>query len=275
MHQLWQKRHYLLGGIMGNSRRVEPLMTIEELKKRYLFGVEIFDNDGNELSDDTLRDYISIAADMLEKDLDLSIFPKTVVEEKDYDANMYSDWGYLLLNEVPVRKVISLVAKYPDSAILEFPEQWFKIRKDDGQLRLLPGLGTYSGFMVNGQGQFLPELFRNKSKVPNLFEVTYETGFEDGKVPMAINAAIGLLAAIYALSIAGNLVLGAGIASTSLNIDGLSQAITTTSSAENSAYSATIKEYQKLLYGESINSPNRGLIRSLRDYYQGSRFEII
>ena len=260
---------------MSISRRVEPIITVKELKARYLFGVDIVDNDGNELPDSTLKDYISIATDIVEKDLDLSIVPKTVVEEKDYFINDYEEWGFMLLNEIPVRKVISLVAKYPDSAILEYPEQWFKLRKDDGILRLLPGLGTYSGFMVSGQGQFLPELFRNKKNVPNLWEVTYESGFDDGCIPMSINAAIGLIAAIFALNIAGDLVIGAGIASTSLSIDGLSQSINTTSSAENHAYSAKLKEFQKQLFGDGINSPNRGLIRMLRDFYQAQRFNII
>lgn len=260
---------------MSISRRKEKILGVKELKARYLFGVKLIDTDGNEMSDETLQDYISIATDMLEIDLDISIVPKTVVEPKDYYFNDYVDWGYLNLNEVPVRSVTKLVAKYPDQAILEFPPQWFKVRKHDGQLRLLPGLGTYSGFQVNGQGQFLPELFRNKSRVPDLFEVTYETGFEDGCVPMTINAAIGLMAAIFALNIAGDLILGAGIANSSLGIDGLNQSIGTTSSAENHGYSAKVKEYQKLLFGDSINSPNRGLVRTLRDFYQGARFNII
>lgn len=261
---------------MSISRRHEPLLTVKELKARYLFGVLDFtDANGNKISDKTLQDYISIATDMLEKDLDISIVPHTVVEEKDYHVNDYEDWGYLQLNEVPVRSVTKLVAKYPDAAILEFPEAWFKLRGDDGQLRLLPGLGTYSGFQVNGQGQFLPELFRNKRNVPNLFEVTYEAGFKDGCVPMAINAAIGLMASIFALNILGDIVLGAGIAGSSLGIDGLNQSIQTTASAENHAMSAKLKEYQKQLFGDGINSPNRGLIRMLRDYYQGQRFDII
>ena len=40
------------------------------------------------------------------------------------------------------------------------------------------------------------------------------------------------------------LIIGAGIANQSLSIDGLSQSIGTTSSAENSGYSARIKSYQ-------------------------------
>lgn len=262
---------------MSISRRVEPLISVEQLKARYLFGVDIIDNNGNELSDDTLKDYISIATDMLEKDLDISIIPKTVTEVKDYDFNNYIDWGFLLLNQLPVRSVTSLVAKYPDQAVLTFPEEWFKLRPEDGILRLLPGLGSYSGFTVAGGtgANFLPELFRYRSKVPNLFEVTYEAGFPDGCVPMSINAAIGMIAGIMALNIAGDLVIGAGIASSSLSIDGLSQSINTTSSAENHAYSAKLKEFQKILYGESVNSPNRGLIRMLRDFYQGSRWDII
>jgi hypothetical protein len=261
---------------MSNTRRTEPIITPKELRRRFLFGVDHFtDVNGETISDETLKDYISIATDMLEKDLDIKITPHTIEEEKDYFKNDYDDWGYLLLNEVPVRKITSLVAKYPDNAILDYPEQWFKLRKEDGILRLLPGIGSYNSFMVTGGGQLLPEIFKYRSTVPQLFVVTYEAGFEDGKIPMAVNAAIGLLAAIFALNILGDIVLGAGIAASSLSLDSLSQSINTTSSAENHALSSKLKEYQKQLFGESINSPNRGLIRSLRDYYSGQRMNII
>ena len=57
-------------------------------------------------------------------------------------------------------------------------------------------------------------------------------------------AAIGKTAAINIFHIAGDLILGAGIASFSLGVDGLSQSISSTSSATNAGYGARILGYQ-------------------------------
>lgn len=263
-------------GIVKDNKiitRTESLMTPKLLRERYLFGVELVDNQGNEMSNDVLQDYLDIAMSMVEHDLDISIVPNEHIgddaEESDYQANDYWQWGYFQLKNVPVIEVKEIRAVYPNANILSYPTEWFKLQKHDGILRLIPSSGTLSQFAVDAGGQYFPEIFRNNGHVPLVWQIDYISGFEDGKVPKDVNTAIGLIAAIFALNIAGDLVIGAGIASQSISLDGLSQSINTTSSAENHAYSAKVKEYQKLLFGESINSPNRGLIRSLRDYYTG------
>lgn len=63
----------------------------------------------------------------------------------------------------------------------------------------------------------------------------------------AIIKAIGLLAAISPLDIAGDLIAGAGIGSFSVGVDGLSQSIGTTASATSAGYGARIISYQKQL----------------------------
>ena len=47
------------------------------------------------------------------------------------------------------------------------------------------------------------------------------------------------------VGIAGDLILGAGIAAQSIGVDGLSQSISSTSSATNAGYGARIIQYQK------------------------------
>jgi hypothetical protein len=69
---------------------------------------------------------------------------------------------------------------------------------------------------------------------------TYETLLRV-RVQSPILEYAGILAARNILITAGDLVIGAGVASFSRSIDGLSQSIGTTASAENSAYSARIK----------------------------------
>jgi len=281
-------------GIVRDNRiiqRTEPLITPKKLRARFLFGVEIVDNDGNEMPDDTLQDYIDMAVSELEHDLDISIvrqehigpsftpegdiIPGGGAEEKDFQSNDYWQWGYFQLNNIPVIQVKEVRAVYPNANILSYPPEWYKLQRHDGILRLIPTAGTLSQFAVDAGGQYFPEIFRNNGHVPLVWQIDYISGFDDGKIPKDINAAIGLMAAIFALNIAGDLIVGAGIASESLSLDGLSQNVNTTSSAENHGYSAKVKEFQKQLFGESINSPNRGLVRKLRDYYQGQRINII
>jgi len=63
-------------------------------------------------------------------------------------------------------------------------------------------------------------------------------------VEPALIKAICLMASILPLGVSGNLVAGAGISNFSLGVDGLSQSISTTKSADAGAYNALIKQYQ-------------------------------
>lgn len=56
---------------------------------------------------------------------------------------------------------------------------------------------------------------------------------------------VGLVASLLPLDTAGDLIIGAGISSQSLSMDGLSQSISTTSGVENSGYGARAIQYGK------------------------------
>jgi hypothetical protein len=64
-------------------------------------------------------------------------------------------------------------------------------------------------------------------------------------IPDDIKQLILIIAAMMPLAVAGDLIVGAGIASISTSMDGLSQNINTTSSATNSGYGARILELRK------------------------------
>lgn len=59
-------------------------------------------------------------------------------------------------------------------------------------------------------------------------------------MPMDLINLTGKLATFGPLGIAGDLILGAGIAAQSIGVDGLSQSISSTSSATNAGYGARI-----------------------------------
>jgi hypothetical protein len=262
-----------------HAKRVGPLITVDELKAHYLFGIVIDDDQGNELSPETYQKYIDNAISMLEHTLDIYITPETIVEDKDYRINDYADWGYLYLNNFPVASLDKIEMVYFRDAngnpetIQEIPANWMRLQNHDGIVRLVPNARFPANLQVDQSGNYFPEVLRS-NMVPHLWRLTYTAGFEDGKVPDIINHTIGLLAAVQALIVGGNLVLGAGIASQSISLDGLSQSIQTTASAENSTYSATIKEYQTLLFGKNAQDRS-GLIAVLKDYYKGEGIGII
>jgi hypothetical protein len=90
---------------------------------------------------------------------------------------------------------------------------------------------------------------------------TLDTLPADLKQAIAIKASTLLL-----LHIAGDLILGAGIASQSLGIDGLSQSIGTTSSAMYSGYSSR---------AESLDKQYKLVMMGLRSQYRVTQFGVI
>lgn len=259
--------------------QVGPLLTVKQLKERYLFGIIIKDEKGKEVPTSTYQAWIDDAVAMLEVDLDLALTPRTTIEYKDYHVTDYFNWGYMQLNNFPVISVDSMVLTYlrdnngNDEQVLEIPLAWRRLEKETGIIRMVPNSRFPSNLQVGNTGAFFPELFSRNSYIPDVWRVTYTYGFADGCLPLSINQAVGYLAAIQALNIAGDLVVGAGIASQSVSLDGLSESINTTASAENHAYSAKVKEYQRVMFG--ANQSERGLIDKLRDYYKGSQLQII
>jgi len=74
----------------------------------------------------------------------------------------------------------------------------------------------------------------------------------------ALTQAVLLTAAMMPLDVAGDLIVGAGIASYSVSMDGISENVNTTSSATNSGYGARVIQFQKEL---------KSLIPALRAKY--------
>src|SRR5690606_35795266 len=153
-----------------------------------------------------------------------------------------------------------------DTQTITIPPNWIRVNAHDGIIRLVPN-GKFPANRQVGNGGFYPELF-SVQEVPDAWEINYDFGFCDAQIPTLLNQAIAMLAAILVLIPGGNLVLGAGIAGTSISLDSLSQSIQTTQSAENSAYSATIKDFTQKLYGSTKDDPF-AIIKILRDYYKG------
>lgn len=271
------------GLVLDNTynRKGEPIISVAQLKATYLFGVIVRNRETNEnFSDDAYQQFIDNAVSMLEHYLDISISPiKNFEEFKDYRINDYAEWGYFQLNNYPVKCIRKMELVYfRDSdglpiAVQTIPNNWLRLQAHDGLVRMIPNAKFPASLQISQTGAFFPELLRSQL-VPHAWKITYDYGFDTGCVPTLLNQAIGTIAAIQALTVGGHLIIGAGIAGTSISLDGLSQSIQTTQSAENSGYSSVIKDYSDKLFGKTKDDPY-SILRILKDFYKGTQFNII
>jgi hypothetical protein len=251
----------------GEGAEALSVLTVEELKDYYLFGVDLTRDDGEPFSDAMYRHYIKEAVAWLESHLGIPITPRRIVEEKhDFIREDYSKWMWLNLEQFPVLAVEEVKLVLPGEQVVKvFDATWLHVQKDSGQLQLMPPGGSVGTILLGASGAWLPFMFTHARTIPDAFRVTYSAGFAAGEVPENLRAMIGKKAAMGPLNIAGDLIAGAGIAAQSLSIDGLSQSISTTSSATNAGYGARILQYWKDIKED---------MPQLKRYYRGLRLAV-
>jgi len=220
--------------MLGAGLAVRNILTVEQLKSRYMFGLDLTNDKGEPLEDDVYLSYIMAAIRGFEKQVDIPLLPTTFVEKHDYYRNDYHSFNFIHLDNTPVLAVDEFRVQYPSGQnVIIFPGEWIRLSKLEGHVQIVPTSGTLSEILVGQGGSFLPAIYNGLDYLPELFEVAYTAGFEDGKIPADIINLIGMMAAIGPFHIFGDLIAGAGIANISLSMDGLSQSVGTTSSATN------------------------------------------
>lgn len=265
-----------------SGQKSQALVTVKQMRETWLFGVKIRDKEtGEDMPDTSYQNAIDTAVSLLEHFLDISVSPvKNFVEFKDYNRNEYYDWGYMQLHNYPVECINSIRLVYfrddngevDNAQTMTIPNNWIRLDNHDGIIRLVPNGRTPAGLQI-GNGGMYPDLF-SQAKVPHAWEVNYNYGFCDGQVPILMNQAISMIASIIMLITAGHLILGAGIAGTSLSLDGLAQSINTTQSAENSGFSSTIKDISDKLYG-STKDDAFAILKILKNHYKGPTMTVL
>lgn len=224
-----------------------------ELLNLYLYGVNITAKDGTEFPLDTVRFYILQAQKEIENYLNIKLNRQLYEETLGYYTRDYYNKFPFFQTKYPVRVGHSLIGLLGRAEQIIYPKEWIKVHRDqDGdfpkQFSLVPtgmGTGTTGNADVILTGIMRDIGLRSFGQIPDYWNFQYETGYNINEIPYDLVNVIGKLASIGVFNIAGDLILGAGIASFSLSIDGLSQSTSTTSSATNSGYGARIVQYQK------------------------------
>jgi len=253
----------------------ENILTVDELKRIYLFGVNLTDDKGNPFPDELFVHFIKDAISDVQIELDIKLQPQKFDENYDFYIRDYENYGFLQLRNKPVISVESYTIEYPTGEdVIDFPSEWIRLDRWGGQLQVLPARGVFTQQLVSAGGGFLPLVFGGSDYIPDILRVVYTAGFELGEespihefgLPRSIKEYVGMKAAFGPFNTAGDLIVGAGIAQKSLSIDGLSQSVATTASATNSGFGSRLVQYEKQIKARS---------KKLLSYYRGARMHVV
>jgi hypothetical protein len=230
----------------GDSEPALSILTPQELQDFYLFGLDLTNDEGEPYPDTLYRFYIKYGVDRLEKELDVDLVARSHFETHDFIKQDYYEFLWLQMDHQPVLSIESVELILPnDQKVITFDPSWFKTLNEASQLQILPGNGQLATIALGSTGAWLPFLYGGGDFLPNVFHINYTAGFPKGKVPTVLKEMVGKMASFGPLNIAGDLLGGAGIASQSISLDGLSQSFNTTSSATNAGYGARLGQYEK------------------------------
>lgn len=212
----------------------------EEYLTEYLVDIPIRGLGGGKMTRDKIEEKIKKHTEQLENFLDIKVPKQIAQEEHDYEKEKWMVWGFVKCNYL-ITKIKSLKGKFNSTEQIEFQNDWLNVKsKDDSAARNLHIVPVTSGSITYSGNAALFVFFKNYTYIPNYWHVCYITGFD--KTPRDIQEVIGKYTTISVMAVLGDVAFGAGIASKSISIDGLSQSIGTTQSAENSLYSARIRQ---------------------------------
>lgn len=239
------------------------VLTAKEVKNRYLFGVDLTNDDGEPIAVKDIEFWIRSAQSWLQKELPgLLLFETDIVDERhDYYLADYMSHNFVKLYRYPVQEVTKVAMKFPmQTQELQFDPSWYRAESVGAQVQLVPAAGSFNSIVMSQGGSYLSNFYHGQHNMPLSWGINYKAGFPPGEIPEDIIDIIGLKASIQPMNLAGDLIAGAGIASKNISMDGLSQGIVTTASAENTGYTANIKQREK----EIIS-----MLKHLKEYYIG------
>lgn len=204
--------------------------------------------------DDDLREIIQSAQGELEDDIQITLSPHQVLEEKhDYYHEQFVHTFWLKqFYEFPIISLDAWTIKYSDHVVLDLdpPESFIQVEKDMGTAELIPLAAGQSGWLYtmlfSGLSALGVSIFGGFERIPLFFHFDYTTGIDFDNIPVneksKIRTAIARRAAIEVLP---KIDAEMGIASRSVSIDGVSETTSLTSSAMYGQYSAQITQYMK------------------------------
>jgi len=238
--------------VIKYKKNTGVVLNPDELASIYLYGILIEDEDGTDFPNETVEFYIRSATQEIERYLNIRIARQLVTETQNYYRDDYYQQFPLLHPTYQVRVPLTLIGLLNKIEQIVYPPEWL-LTKESNQAEYIQGMSIVPNGVSSTTGNFDVVLtgitaylgLQRYKQIPHYWTMQYETGYGPQELPYDIINVIGKLASIPLFNIAGDLILGAGIARQSLSIDGLSQQIDSTSSATNAGYGARIINYGK------------------------------
>ncbi|AHZ09517.1 tail fiber protein [Bacillus phage CAM003] len=249
--------------------------TVDAVKMNH-FGIDVTDPRTKQPMPDAFYEAsLEKAIAQVEKMLDIVILPRYNGEHHDYYRNDFESFMFIRTRQRPVLQMEKVTLEYGGGTVFNYPTKWWRVYKLEGQLEMLPTLmlseqgqslnlaQVYSGYpMIAG----IPNLVGN-NYAPQMFHVEYVAGMlppkrrgvsREYEMPADLWTLVIKVALKEILQQWGRLIVGAGIASMSVNIDGISQSIDTTQSAMYGGASADIMQLDRDI---------EDLVRGLKSFY--------
>lgn len=223
-------------------------LDLEWLKKTVLVGVDLTDDEGNEYPRELYEMAIKSSLVFITREVGVQ-YPRLVLADQPYDVVLGDTRRSFMVftDYAPIRSVEAWKFRQSDYDGITMPDNWIRIRDPDmGWVELWPGKGAPT-FQWTSSGMFYIHGRIFDPREPGLIRLDYTAGYDEADLPEDIKYLVALLASYLPLNTAGDLIAGAGIASMSTSMDGISESIGTTSSATNSGYGARIIQNEKSL----------------------------
>ena len=242
------------------------LLSSDQLISNYLFGLNLQAGDFRRLSDDDIKFYIRAAQRTIERELELKFFYQIIQETRDFSQQEWKMFNYIRCT-YPVRDVILIDGYIGKTKQVSYPADWFVAKQNsdnDAPFRnifLIPGASSSSTFTMLWNGISPMVGYFGNSTIPNYWHVSYKTGWKLNEIPSDLIALVGNLASIPLKMLLGNIVIGPGISSNSLSIDGLSQSL----SSSPNAFASSIQTQLEMI---------KNSIELLKGQYVGIRFTV-
>ncbi|MFA5048648.1 MAG: hypothetical protein WC516_06510 [Patescibacteria group bacterium] len=256
---------YFFGNYSAPPGVFGKVMTHDDVKEGYLFGIDLIAQDMNYTAwNEKMTDkYMEMATKEFERNLNIDIYRRKYVSNPastlrkasmwmngvDYtdEENAYTftpeEWnnfGFVQLLHKPVLNVTRATLVGPTQVSILNLISWERVNKNTGQLHFFPRNQMPFGPYLGGLGTIL--LFQGQ-RYPQALEIDYETGYESAdKVPEDLRHIIGKYCALLLLNVIGDAILP-GFSSQSVSLDGLSESFSSTQSATSAYFGARIKVY--------------------------------
>ncbi len=197
--------------VSGLVDRVEGFLTPEKFRNRFMLGLPKVLPNGDEITDDIIKDRIMLAMNEFEILTGLPIEPIEFTDDLPFDRNLYKNFVFLKTFKRPIVEVSDLFIMSANHEVLfRLPLEWVHSGQfTTGQINVIPYLAATSGVtatgLVSNAGIAFLATLETVNWVNSYWRVTYKAGLchKNGNVPMMVNELVGTIALLNLLSMIG------------------------------------------------------------------------